>query len=133
VTSDIDDNDKPFITGERTVEAFSARVRGLEQAVSRGLAYAAYCGSHLVRNGQAGSRLREGVRRSDPGEVSGQDARVQLLAVVQLEEEPRRRDDRAFQRELGAMGYKFQFITLAGFHSLNYSMFNLAHATRAAT
>jgi isocitrate lyase len=53
------------------------------------------------------------VRKVHPG----QDARLQLLAVVQLEEEPGRRDDRKFQRELGAMGYKFQFITLAGFHS----------------
>jgi Isocitrate lyase len=81
----------------------------------------------LVRNRQAGPRVREEIRRRDPQGIPGPAAVVQLLAVVQLEEEPGRRTIAKFQRELGAMGYKFQFITLAGFHALNYSMFNLAH------
>jgi isocitrate lyase len=126
VTSDVDENDKPFCTGERTSKASIARATARAGGVARPRVRAVRR-PDLVRDRQAGPRVREAVRRSDPGEVPGQDAGVQLLAVVQLAQEPRRRDDRRFQRELGAMGYKFQFITLAGFHSLNYSMFNLAH------
>ena len=82
-------------TGERTVEGFYKTRNGLDQAMSRGLAYAPYADLIWCETGKPDLDVREGVRRGDPGEVPGQDARVQLLAVVQLEEEPRRRDDRA--------------------------------------
>ena len=128
VTSDIDDNDKPFCTGERTVEGFYKTRNGLDQAVSRGLAYARVRRPDLVRDGQARPGVREGVRRSDPREVS----RTRCWPTTARRRSTGRRTSttrrsRSFQRELGAMGYKFQFITLAGFHSLNYSMFHLAH------
>ena len=95
VTSDIDDNDKPFLTGERTIEGFYKTRNGLDQAVSRGLAYAAYADMVWCETGKPDLEFAKRVRRRDPGEVSRQDARLQLLAVVQLEEEPRRRDGRA--------------------------------------
>jgi isocitrate lyase len=100
VTSDIDDNDKPFCTGERTVEGFFRTRNGLEQAISRGLAYAPYAGKLLAYNCSPSFNWKKNL----------DDATIAK-----------------FQRELGAMGYKFQFITLAGFHALNYSMFNLAY------
>ena len=94
VTSDVDENDKPFLTGERTVEGFYRTRPGLDQAVSRGLAYCGVRRHGLVRDRQARPRLREGLRRGDPPEVPRQAPRLQLLAELQLEEEPRRRDDR---------------------------------------
>jgi isocitrate lyase len=126
VTSDVDENDRPFLTGERTVEGFYQR-NGFDQAVSRGLAYAPYADLIWCETGTPDLKFAREVRRSDPQAVPRQDAVLQLLAVVQLEEEPGRATIAKFQRELGAMGYKFQFITLAGFHSLNYGMFDLAY------
>jgi len=74
LTSDVDENDKPFCTGERTPEGFYRTKPGVEQSISRGLAYAPYADMVLVRDGQAGTSLREGLRRGDPQEVPGQDA-----------------------------------------------------------
>ena len=127
LTADIDDNDRPFCTGERTVEGFYKTRKGLDQAVSRGLAYAPYADLVWCETGKPDLGFARAVRRGDPRAVPGQAARLQLLAVFQLEAEPGRRHDRQFQQELAAMGYRFQFITLAGFHALNYSMFHLAH------
>ena len=128
VTSDVDDNDKPFCTGERTVEGFYRTRAGLDQAVSRGLAYARVRRPDLVRDRQAGPRVREArsprrSRRSIPGKMLAYNCSPSFNWKKNLDDATIAR----FQRELGAMGYKFQFITLAGFHSLNYSMFNLAH------
>ncbi len=128
VTSDIDDNDRPFCTGERTVEGFYKTRNGLDQAVSRGLAYAPVRRPALVRDRQARPRVRQGVRRRR----STRSSRARCWPTTARPRSTGRRTSttrpsREFQRELGAMGYKFQFITLAGFHSLNYSMFNLAH------
>ena len=95
VTSDVDADRPPFCTGERTVEGFYKTRNGLDQAVSRGLAYAPYADLIWCETGKPDLAFAKAVRRGDPGEVPGQDARLQLLAVVQLEEEPRRRDDRA--------------------------------------
>ena len=94
VTSDVDDNDKAFLTGERTVEGFFKTNAGPGPGRVARPGVRAVRRPGLVRDRQARPRLRKGVRRSDPQAVPGQDAGVQLLAVVQLEEEPRRRDDR---------------------------------------
>ena len=96
------------------------RPRRPRGAIARGLAYAPYADLHLVRDLDARPRRGRAVRRRDPRAVPGQAARLQLLAVVQLARAPDRRADRhASSSELGAMGYRFQFITLAGFHALN--------------
>jgi isocitrate lyase len=126
-TSDIDDNDKPFCTGERTVEGFYKTRAGLRPV---GVARSRVCGvrgPHLVRDRQAGPRLREAVREAIqakyPGKMLAYNCSPSFNWKKNLDDGTIAR----FQRELGAMGYRFQFITLAGFHSLNYSMFNLAH------
>ena len=128
VTSDIDDNDKPFLTGERTVEGFYKTRNGLDQAVSRGLAYAPYADLIWCETGKPDLAFAQGVRRGDPrasipGKMLAYNCSPSFNWKKNLDDATIAR----FQRELGAMGYKFQFITLAGFHSLNYSMFNLAH------
>ena len=127
LTSDIDDNDKPYCTGERTVEGFyktrsGPRTGGIAWACLRAL-----CGSHLVRNGQAGPSVRAGVRRSDPTRFPDKMLAYNCSPSFNWKKNLDDATIARFQRELGAMGYKFQFITLAGFHSLNYSMFHLAH------
>src|SRR5499433_818221 len=127
VTSDIDDNDKPFLTGERTVEGFYRTRAGLDQAVSRGLAYAAYADLLWCETGKPdlafAKAFAEAIRAKFPGKMLAYNCSPSFNWKKNLDDATIGR----FQRELGAMGYKFQFITLAGFHSLNYSMFNLAH------
>ena len=126
LTSDIDGNDKPFTTGERTVEGFYKTRNGLDQAISRGLAYAPYADLVWCETGKPDLSSPAGSPRRST-RSSRQAAGLQLLAQLQLEEEPDDATIAKFQRELGSYGYKFQFITLAGFHALNYGMFNLAH------
>ena len=127
LTSDIDDNDKPFVTGERTMEGFFRVRPGLEQAISRGLAYAPY--ADLVwcetskPNLDDARRFAEAVRTKFPGKLLAYNCSPSFNWRKNLDDATIAK----FQRELGAMGYKFQFITLAGFHSLNYGMFDLAH------
>ena len=99
LTSDYDENDKPFLTGERTPEGFYKTRKGLDQAISRGLAYAAYADMVWCETGTPDLDF----------------ARAFAEAIRAK-----------FQRELGAMGYKYQFITLAGIHSMWYNMFDLA-------
>ena len=127
LTSDIDANDQPFVTGERTVEGFFRVKPGLDQAISRGLAYAPY--ADLVwcetskPNIEDARRFAEAIHARFPGKLLAYNCSPSFNWRQNL-------DDAAiakFQRELGVMGYKFQFITLAGFHSLNYGMFDLAH------
>jgi isocitrate lyase len=127
LTSDIDDNDKPFCTGERTVEGFYKTRAGFEQSVSRGLAYAAYADLIWCETGKPdldfAKRFAEAIRAQYPNKLLAYNCSPSFNWKKNLDDSTIAR----FQRELGAMGYKFQFITLAGFHSLNYSMFNLAH------
>ena len=105
VTSDVDDNDKPFLHRRaHRRRLLPHQATGLEQAISRGLAYCAVRRHGLVRDRQARPGLRQGVRRRDPQEVPGQAAGLQLLAVVQLEEEPRRRDHRQVPARAGRDG-----------------------------
>ena len=127
LTSDIDDNDRPFVTGERTVEGFFRVRPGLDQAISRGLAYAPY--ADLVwcetskPNLEEARRFAEAIHAQFPGKLLAYNCSPSFNWKKNLDDATIAR----FQRELGAMGYKFQFITLAGFHSLNYGMFDLAH------
>ncbi|HSS69996.1 MAG TPA: isocitrate lyase [Casimicrobiaceae bacterium] len=128
ITSDIDDNDKPFCTGERTVEGFFKTHNGLEQAVSRGLAYAPYADLLWCETGKPdlafAKAFADAIHARHPGKMLAYNCSPSFNWKKNLDDAT----VASFQRELGAMGYKFQFITLAGFHSLNYSMFNLAHA-----
>ncbi len=127
LTSDVDHNDKPFITGERTVEGFFRVRPGLAQAISRGLAYAPY--ADLVwcetskPNLEEARQFAEAIHQRFPGKLLAYNCSPSFNWRKNLDDSTIAK----FQRELGAMGYKFQFITLAGFHSLNYGMFDLAH------
>jgi isocitrate lyase len=127
VTSDIDENDKPFCTGERTAEGFYRTRPGLDQAVSRGLAYAPYADLIWCETGKPdlayARQFAEAIHKKFPGKMLSYNCSPSFNWKRNLDEATIAK----FQTELGAMGYKFQFITLAGFHSLNYSMFNLAH------
>jgi isocitrate lyase len=127
ITSDVDDNDKPFVTGERTAEGFFRVRNGLDQAISRGLAYAAYadllwCETATPDLPQA-RRFAEAIHKKYPGKMLAYNCSPSFNWKRNLDDATIAK----FQRELGAMGYKFQFITLAGFHALNYSMFELAY------
>ena len=127
VTSDVDDNDKPFITGERTVEGFFRTRNGLQQSISRGLAYAPYADLIWCETGKPdlafAKAFAEAIQKQFPGKMLAYNCSPSFNWKKNLDDATIAK----FQRELGAMGYKFQFITLAGFHSLNYSMFNLAY------
>jgi isocitrate lyase len=127
LTSDIDDNDRPFLTGERTPEGFYLTRPGLKQAVSRGLAYAPYVDLVWCETGKPdlefAKAYAEAIHRQFPGKMLAYNCSPSFNWKKNLDDATIAR----FQKELGAMGYKYQFITLAGFHSLNYSMFHLAH------
>lgn len=127
VTSDVDDNDRAFITGERTVEGFFRTRAGIEQAISRGLAYAPYADlvwcETSTPNLDYARQFAEAIHRQFPGKLLAYNCSPSFNWKRNLDDDTIAR----FQRELGAMGYRFQFITLAGFHSLNYGMFELAH------
>ncbi|HVF64942.1 MAG TPA: isocitrate lyase [Casimicrobiaceae bacterium] len=127
VTSDIDENDAAFLTGERTIEGFYRTRNGLDQAISRGLAYAPYADLIWCETGKPdlafAKAFADAIHARFPDKLLAYNCSPSFNWRKNLDEATIAR----FQRELGAMGYKFQFITLAGFHSLNYSMFNLAH------
>ncbi len=126
LTSDVDENDKPFCTGKRTPEGFYHVKNGLEQAISRGLAYAPY--ADLVwcetsePNLEQARKFAEAIRAEYPNKLLAYNCSPSFNWKKKLDDETIAK----FQNELGAMGYKFQFITLAGFHSLNFAMFELA-------
>jgi isocitrate lyase len=127
VTSDVDDNDQPFLTGERTVEGFFRTRNGLDQAISRGLAYAPYADLIWCETGKPdlafAKAFADAIHAKFPGKLLAYNCSPSFNWKKNLDDATIAK----FQRELGAMGYKFQFITLAGFHSLNYSMFDLAY------
>lgn len=127
LTSDVDDNDKPFCTGERTVEGFYKTRPGIEQAISRALAYAPFADLVWCETGKPdlefAKKFAEAVHAKFPDQLLSYNCSPSFNWKKNLDDATIAK----FQRELGAMGYKFQFITLAGFHALNYSMFNLAH------
>src|SRR3954452_2641360 len=127
VTSDVDAIDRPFCTGERTVEGFFRVRPGLDQAVARALAYCPYVDLVWCETGKPdlayAKAFAEAIHKKFPGKLLAYNCSPSFNWKKNLDDATIAK----FQRELGAMGYKFQFITLAGFHSLNYSMFNLAY------
>ncbi|MBP7565738.1 MAG: isocitrate lyase/phosphoenolpyruvate mutase family protein, partial [Burkholderiaceae bacterium] len=127
VTTDVDQNDHDFLTGERTVEGFYRTRNGLDQAISRGLAYAEYADLIWCETGTPdlafAKAFADAIHAKFPGKLLAYNCSPSFNWKKNLDDATIAR----FQKELGAMGYKFQFITLAGFHSLNYSMFNLAY------
>ncbi|MDH3895150.1 MAG: isocitrate lyase [Chromatiales bacterium] len=130
LTADIDERDRPFIQGERTAEGFFRVNAGLDQAISRGLAYAPYadliwCETSVPDLGQA-RKFSEAIRKEFPGQMLAYNCSPSFNWKRHLDDATIAK----FQRELAAMGYKFQFITLAGFHALNFSMFQLASGYR---
>lgn len=127
LTSDIDANDQPFCTGERTVEGFYKTHNGLEQAISRGLAYAPYADLVWCETGKPdlefARKFAEAIHAKFPGKLLAYNCSPSFNWKKNLDDATIAK----FQKEIAGYGYKFQFITLAGFHALNYSMFNLAH------
>lgn len=126
LTSDVDERDRRFILGERTAEGFHQVVGGLDSAIARGLAYAPYC--DLIWCETAKPDLEEARAFADaiheeyPTKMLAYNCSPSFNWSAHLDESTIAR----FQKELGAMGYRYQFITLAGFHALNASMFDLA-------
>lgn len=127
ITSDIDPRDHQFITGERTPEGFYRTNAGIDQAISRGLAYAPYADlvwcetSHP--NLEEAQAFADAIHAEFPGKLLAYNCSPSFNWEAKLDKETIAK----FQVELGKMGYKFQFVTLAGFHALNHSMFELAH------
>ncbi|MDT8437835.1 MAG: isocitrate lyase [Wenzhouxiangellaceae bacterium] len=131
LTSDIDERDHAFLSGERTSEGFYRVEAGIEQAIARGLAYAPiadliWCETSTPSLEQA-RQFAEAIRAEYPDKMLAYNCSPSFNWKKNLSEA----DIVRFQNELGAMGYKFQFITLAGFHALNYSMFQLARGYKA--
>ncbi len=126
MTSDIDPYDAPFLSGGRTHEGFFEVKMGVEQASARGLAYAPYADLLWMETGKPdlseAKQFAEAVHAKYPGKLLAYNCSPSFNWRRHLSEG----DCEKFQRELGAMGYKFQFVTLSGFHQLNYGMFQLA-------
>ena len=130
LTSDVDERDHPFLTGDRTTEGFFTVKFGLDQAIARGLAYAPYADMVWCETSEPNlddaRRFAAAIHEEYPGKLLAYNCSPSFNWKKKL-------DDRTiakFQKELASMGYKFQFITLAGFHALNLAMFELAHAYR---
>jgi len=126
ITSDIDENDKPFLTGKRSPEGFYYVKDGLDQAISRGLAYAPY--SDLIwcetakPNLEEAKKFAKAIHEKFPGKLLAYNCSPSFNWKKNLSD----KEIEIFQKEIGSMGYKFQFITLAGFHAQNYAVFDLA-------
>ena len=128
LTSDIDPLDQPFITGERTVEGFYRINGGLEYAIARGLAYAEYADVLWMETShpdlEQAKAFADAIHAKYPGKLLAYNCSPSFNWKKHLDETTIAQ----FQEKLGDMGYKFQFVTLAGFHALNSSMFELASA-----
>src|SRR5919112_6219531 len=126
ITSDVDERDQPFITGERTAEGYYKVRNGLEACIARGNAYAPYADLLWMETGtpdlELAKKFAEGIPAEHPDQMLAYNCSPSFNWKKHLDDATIAK----FQRELGHMGYTFQFITLAGFHALNYSMFELA-------
>jgi isocitrate lyase len=133
LTSDVDERDRPFIDTAkgRTSEGFFYGKAGIESAIARGLSYAPYCDMIWCETGkpdlEEAKHFAEGIHRKFPGKLLAYNCSPSFNWKRKLDDATIAK----FQRELGAMGYKFQFITLAGFHALNFSMFELARGYKS--
>ncbi|MGF9712511.1 isocitrate lyase [Paenibacillus naphthalenovorans] len=127
ITSDIDEYDRPFFTGERSPEGFYYVKEGLDQAIARGLAYAPYADMIWCETSEPNldeaRRFAEAIHAKFPGKLLAYNCSPSFNWKKKLDD----KTTAEFQRELGKLGYKFQFVTLAGFHALNHSMFELAY------
>jgi len=130
ITSDIDERDQPFLTGERTPEGFHRITGGVDMAIARAKAYAPYCDLIWCETStpdlKEARAFAEGVHAEFPGKLLAYNCSPSFNWKKKLSDA----EIATFQQELGNLGYKFQFITLAGFHSLNHGMFELANAYR---
>lgn len=126
ITSDVDPYDAPFITGERTAEGFFKTKSGIDQAIARGLAYAPYADLIWCEtsepNLQEAQQFADAIHEKFPNKLLSYNCSPSFNWKSKLSDA----EIASFQQELGKMGYKFQFVTLAGFHALNHSMFELA-------
>ncbi|MET8989274.1 isocitrate lyase, partial [Nonomuraea wenchangensis] len=126
LTSDVDPRDQEFTTGERTAEGFYRVRNGIQACIARGLAYAPYSDLLWMETGtpdlDVAREFAEAIKAEYPDQMLAYNCSPSFNWKKHLDDSTIAK----FQRELGHMGYKFQFITLAGFHSLNYSMFDLA-------
>ena len=127
ITSDVDERDQEFVTGERTSEGFYKVRNGVDACIARGNAYAEYADLLWMETGtpdlEAARKFAEAIKAEHPDQLLAYNCSPSFNWKKHLDDATIAK----FQRELGAMGYKFQIITLAGFHALNYSMFDLAH------
>ena len=125
LTSDVDERDMPFVTGERTPEGFYTTNAGIDQAIARGIAYAPYADllwcETAVPDLDEAKQFAEAVRKEHPGQLLAYNCSPSFNWKKNLDDATIAK----FQKELGAMGYKYQFITLAGIHNMWYNMFNL--------
>ena len=126
LTSDVDERDKPFVTGERTAEGFYRVRNGIESCIARGLAYAPYSELLWMETStpdlEVAREFAEAIKDVYPDQMLAYNCSPSFNWRAHLDESRIAK----FSKELAAMGYRFQFITLAGFHALNYSMFDLA-------
>lgn len=126
ITSDIDPIDHPFIIGERTPEGFYRTEAGIEQAIARGLTYAPYADLVWCETSEPdlaeARQFAEAIHAKYPGKLLAYNCSPSFNWKKKLSDE----EIATFQQEIGAIGYKFQFVTLAGFHALNFGMFELA-------
>jgi isocitrate lyase len=130
LANDIDPNDRPFLTGERTPEGFDYVRCGIEAAIARGLAYAPYADLLWFETSKPdideARQFAEAIRHRFPGKLLAYNCSPSFNWKLNLSDS----QIASFQRDLGRMGYKFQFVTLSGFHALNYAMFDLARGYR---
>ncbi|MEH1017212.1 isocitrate lyase [Micromonospora sp. CPCC 206060] len=131
LTTDVDDRDRPFVTGERTAEGFYRVRNGVEPCIARGLAYAPHADLLWMETStpdlEVARRFAEAIKEQYPDQLLAYNCSPSFNWRKHLDDATIAK----FQRELGHMGYRFQFITLAGFHALNYSMFDLARGYAA--
>jgi isocitrate lyase len=127
ITTDMDERDRPFLTGERTAEGFYRVRNGIEPCIARAKAYAPYSDLIWMETGtpdlEVARKFAEAVKAEYPDQMLAYNCSPSFNWKAHLDDATIAK----FQRELGHMGFKFQFITLAGFHALNYGMFDLAH------
>ncbi|HWC34389.1 MAG TPA: isocitrate lyase [Mycobacteriales bacterium] len=126
ITSDVDERDRQYVTGDRTAEGFYRVTSGIDPCITRGLAYAPYADLLWMETStpdlELARQYAEAIKKEFPDQLLAYNCSPSFNWKAHLDDDTIAK----FQRELGAMGYKFQFITLAGFHALNYSMYELA-------